>query len=254
AGCFQPAAMPGGTQAVRQPWRNTFAHLEAATGWERCKQEHSGLELIRYLDAKPLAPLTAMIRHGINAPLSSSCGRLFDSVAAAIGLCREAASYEGQAAIELENCADSQALAAPEAYPVAAGIPAGSTPGLLMMSFSPLWEAILDDLERKTPPGVIAARFHNGLVQAIAAMACQIFDRHGQRLEPAVALSGGCFQNKILLEGVCHALQKLGLRVLTHALVPPNDGGLALGQAAAAAARSIARSSLSQGRKARACV
>lgn len=254
AGCFQPAAMPGGSQAVRQPWRNTFAHLDAAIGWERCKHVHSGLELIRYLDTKPLASLAAMIRHGINAPLSSSCGRLFDAVAAAIGLCRDAASYEGQAAIELENCVDSQALAAPEAYPVATIMPAGSSPGLLMMNFRPLWEAILDDLERKTPPGMIAARFHKGLVQAIAAMARQIFDRHGQRLEQAVALSGGCFQNKILLEGVCQALHRLGLRVLTHSLVPPNDGGLALGQAAAAAARFIAWSSSSQGRKARACV
>ena len=110
-GCFPPVTMPGGAQAVRQPWRNTFAHLDAAIGWERCKRNHAGLELVRTLDTKPLATLAAMMHKGINSPRSSSCGRLFDAVAAAVGICQDAVSYEGEAAIALESIADARAMA-----------------------------------------------------------------------------------------------------------------------------------------------
>ncbi|HUZ91807.1 MAG TPA: carbamoyltransferase HypF, partial [Methylocella sp.] len=105
--------------------------------------------------------------------------------------------------------------------------------------FSPLWRAILRNLETGTPAGVMAARFHRGLVRAIVDMVRFIFARENRRLERTVALSGGSFQNKVLLEEVSRALEGLGLTVLTHAEVPANDGGLALGQAAVAAARSM---------------
>ena len=82
-GYFKPVAMPGGAQAVRQPWRNTFAHLDAAIGWERCASDHAQLDIIRFLAARPVAALQAMIRNPINSPPASSCGRLFDAVAAA---------------------------------------------------------------------------------------------------------------------------------------------------------------------------
>jgi hydrogenase maturation protein HypF len=111
--------------------------------------------------------------------------------------------------------------------------------GLMTMDFSPLWRAILEDLEGHSPAAVIAARFHRGLVRAIVAMVCHIFERENRRLERIVALSGGSFQNRLLLEGVSHTLEGLGLTVLTHCQVPANDGGLALGQAAIAAARAI---------------
>jgi hydrogenase maturation protein HypF len=239
-GCFPPVAMPGGAQAVRQPWRNTFAHIEAAIGWERCKREHAGLELVRYLDTKPLDTLGAMMRKGINSPPSSSCGRLFDAVAAAVGICQEAVSYEGEAAIALENIADARALALEDdGYPIPLWMQAPASGGLTTMDFSPLWRAILEDLEGHSPAGAIAARFHRGLVRAIVAMVCQIFERKNRRLERIVALSGGSFQNRLLLEGVSHTLEGLGLTVLTQCQVPANDGGLALGQAAIAAARAM---------------
>jgi hydrogenase maturation protein HypF len=239
-GCFPPAAMPGGAQAVHQPWRNTFAHIEAAISWERCKREHAGLELVRYLDTKPLDTLGAMMRKGINSPRSSSCGRLFDAVAAAVGLCRDAVSYEGQAAIALEGIADGRAIAlADDGYPIALRMQAPAFGGLTTMDFSPLWLAILADLESETPAGVMAARFHRGLVRAIVAMVRVIFEHETRRLERRVALSGGSFQNRLLLEDLSRELQGLGLSVLTHCQVPANDGGLALGQAAIAAARAM---------------
>ena len=240
-GCFPPVAMPGGAQAVRQPWRNTFAHLDAAIGWECCKREHPGLELVRTLDTKPLGTLAAMMSKGINSPQSSSCGRLFDAVAAAVGLCRDTVSYEGEAAIALESIADARALALEDGgYPIPLRSQAPASGGLTTMDLSPLWVAILEDLEGHTPAAVMAARFHRGLVRAIVEMVRHIFERENQRLERIVALSGGSFQNKLLLEGVSHTLEGLGLTVLTHSQVPANDGGLALGQAAIAAARSMA--------------
>ena len=241
AGCFPPVAMPGGAQAMRQPWRNTFAHLEATIGWERCKREHPGLELVRTLDTKPLGTLAAMMRKGINSPRSSSCGRLFDAVAAAVGLCQDAVSYEGEAAIALESITDARALALEdEGYPIPILMHPLDLSGLTTMDLSPLWVAILEDLERDTPAAVMAARFHRGLVRAIVEMVRHIFERENRRLERIVALSGGSFQNKLLLEGVSHTLECLGLTVLTHSQVPANDGGLALGQAAIAAARLMA--------------
>jgi hydrogenase maturation protein HypF len=232
--------MPGGAQAVRQPWRIAFAHLDAAIGWDRCKREHAGLELVRTLDTKPLGTLAAMMRKGINSPQSSSCGRLFDAVAAAVGICQDAVSYEGEAAIALESIADARALALEDGYPIPLRIQAPASGGLTTMDLSPLWVAILEDLEGHTPAAVMAARFHRGLVRAIVEMVRHIFERENQRLERIVALSGGSFQNKLLLEGVSHTLEGLGLTVLTHSQVPANDGGLALGQAAIAAARSMA--------------
>ncbi len=238
-------AMPGGAQAVRQPWRNAYAHLDAAIGWDRCRRDYASLECVRFLEAKSLSTLRAMTKKGINSPLSSSCGRLFDAVAAVIGTCREAASYEGQAAIELEALADEaladdDAFAEPEGYPITIrmdGVRWSSE--LPAFELSGMWQALLEDLARHAPPGVIAARFHRGLAQAVVAMAALLLDRKAARLEQIVALSGGSFQNKLLAEEVCRGLQGHGVRVLMHSQVPTNDGGLSLGQAAIAAARSI---------------
>jgi hydrogenase maturation protein HypF len=246
-GFLPPVAMPGGTQAVHQPWRNAFAHLDATIGWERCKQKHSRLELVRYLGSKPLDTLAAMMGKGINSPLSSSCGRLFDAVAAAIGACRDAVSYEGQAAIELEAMADATALALEDGYPVHI-LTQPSTKDTVRMDFSALWRAVLNDLESHAEPAVMAARFHRGLAKAVAEMASRIFEQRSGKLEPMVALSGGSFQNKLLLDGVSDGLENLGLTVLTHSEVPANDGGLALGQAAVAAARSMAGQNAMRGR------
>jgi hydrogenase maturation protein HypF len=217
--CFKPVAMPGGARAVREPWRMTYAHLRAAGCWP--DRVDPGLRA--FLADKPLAVLDGMIDRGINAPLASSCGRLFDAVAAVIGICRDRAYYEGQPAIELE------ALAQPDersAYAFAIERQAGR----LILDPSPMWHALLAD---SAPPPVKAARFQNGLAIALVDMIdglCTGFGIH------TVALTGGALQNGWLLERMTERLSRHGTRVLTHRLVPAGDGGLALGQAAVAAA------------------
>ena len=226
-----PVAMPGGAQAIRQPWRSAYAQLDAAIGWDEVRRARRRLDVVRFLEAKPLAALDAMMRKSLNCPLSTSCGRLFDAVAAILGICREAVTYEGQAAIELECLVDAPALAAAAGYRI----------DLRTKVLTPFWQALLDDLEHGVPAAVIAVRFHRGFGHAVVNMARLLFETEGDKLEPIVALSGGSFQNKMLLGLVSGALRDLGLTVLTHRQVPANDGGLSLGQAAVAAARSIGR-------------
>ena len=112
---LRPVAMPGGAQAVRQPWRNLYAHLMDAIGWAGLTARFSALDLHAYLDGKPRALLDAMIAKQINAPPASSCGRLFDAVAAALGICRERQAYEGEAAMRLEALAERARSSAADA-------------------------------------------------------------------------------------------------------------------------------------------
>jgi hydrogenase maturation protein HypF len=202
------------------------------------------LELYKFLDAKPRQTLDQMSAKQINAPLASSCGRLFDAVAAAMGLCRDQAHYEGQGAMELEAlvCEDTLHNEYDElAYPFA--IPNLPKSGLPYIEPIAMWNALLGDLHMKTPPPIMAARFHKGLAKIIAEMVRRLIgsqERAGQDIK-TVALSGGCFQNKILLEQVTTRLTATNstLNIISQARVPANDGGLSLGQAAIAAARHI---------------
>ncbi|MBI1180646.1 MAG: carbamoyltransferase HypF [Alphaproteobacteria bacterium] len=232
-GAFPAVPMPGGIQAIRQPWRSAWAHLDAALGWERCAGRYGARGIVRHLCGRPLDTLRAMQRKGLNTPYSSSCGRLFDAVAATVGICRAEMAYEGQAAIELEALAAGAEPAAVRPYPI--GLRADEAP--LRFDLAPLWAAILDDLEADVPVAVVAARFHAGLVSAIVEMADRLFERCGDGLDRTVALSGGVFQNRLLFEGLERALEARGFAVLSHRQVPANDGGLSLGQAAVAAAR-----------------
>jgi hydrogenase maturation protein HypF len=245
-GTFKPVALLGGAQAMREPWRNTHAHLLAEMGWAAFKLNFEELELCHYLETKPLAALAAMLTDERLAPRASSCGRLFDAVGAAVGVCRERASYEGQAAIELEALVDRATLEQETddlAYPFSVPRLGGDSTRKGMPYIEPLamWQALLGDLVLNTPAGVIAARFHKGLARAIVSMVCRLRRQHmrADDVPPfdAVALSGGVFQNAILLEQVASRLAGEGLRVLMHARVPANDAGLALGQALIDAAR-----------------
>jgi hydrogenase maturation protein HypF len=238
-GHFKPVAMPGGAQAVREPWRNTFAHLDAALGWKRCAAEYPQLDIVRFLADRPLTTLQAMIRNNINSPLASSCGRLFDAVAAAVGICRERAGYEGQAAIELEACVDECLLEREEGYPFLIGIdlpPPGEHrgEGPLTLDSRPMWLMLLRDLAEGMPASIMAARFHRGLAGAVVEMAARLVDG-----AQTAVLSGGVFQNRVLLELVTAGLRGRGFRVLAPRRVPANDGGLSLGQAVIAAARQL---------------
>ena len=236
--CLKPVAMPGGAQAVREPWRNLYAHLDASMGFTAFETEFSGIPLASYLRAKPGATLAAMIAKGLNSPLASSCGRLFDAVAAAAGICPDAASYEGEAAMRLEAllfghgfaCADER-----DAYPFAVVASHGATPAYL--DPAPMWQQLCVDLRNDAPAAAIARRFHHGLAHAVAGLASTLAGGSARRRFDTVVLSGGCLQNRFLAEALFRRLQAAGLRILLHARVPCNDGGLALGQCAIAAAR-----------------
>jgi len=229
---FRPIPMPGGAQAMREPWRNTWAHLNTAFGWEQVRDRYPDLDIVRSLETKPLKGLQTMAGKGLNSPMASSCGRLFDAVAAALGVCRERVSHEGQAAMELES------LAAPEFHREAGnGYSHELREGEIgTLEWRRLWDGLLEDLHRGVAPATIAARFHQGLALAVAETAVALCQESGL---DTVVLGGGVFQNRLLLEGVVGALRRADVRVLSPEKVPANDGGLALGQAAIAAARVI---------------
>lgn len=240
-GTFKSVRMLGGEQAIKEPWRNTYAHLMAELGWARFAMNYEELDLYQYLARKPRVTLDQMLARGINSPPASSCGRLFDAVAAALGLCPDRVSYEGQAAVELEQIVDQSTVEREDetlAYPFT--IP--YLKGLNLPYIEPLamWHALLGDLILKTPRPVMAARFHKGLANVICAMAEKLTRvEEGERTVHHIALSGGVFQNRVLFELVTAKLEGLGFTVFSHRQIPPNDGGLALGQAAVAAARTL---------------
>lgn len=231
-GHLKPVAMPGGTQAILEPWRNLFAQLDAADGWEVMHTRYPNLDLIRRLSAKPLGLLRTLIERGLHAPLSSSAGRLFDAVAAALNLGGERITYEGQAAIELEALAASAMDAIEMSYPFTTT----AGPSGMILDAAPIWSALCHDLAQGVAPAQIAARFHAGFAAAIVDLTRLLAEQHGLR---TVALSGGVMQNKLLLEQLDTGLRTAGLRVLMPQHVPANDGGLALGQACVAAACSL---------------
>jgi hydrogenase maturation protein HypF len=237
AGHLDPVPMPGGMAAIRQPWRMAAAYLDAAYG----DSLPAGLAVAER-NAGPWADVVALARRGVNAPVTSSAGRLFDAVAALLGV-RDAINYEGQAAIELEQWADPSEKGA---YPVAVEACAGggggqrdgglraTEAGPVRVRGADLVRAAAEDLVAGTAPAVVAARFHRGMAAAIAGVCRLLRERSGLG---TVALSGGVFQNLLLLGQAVDLLEDAGFRVLTHARVPPNDGGISLGQAVVAAAR-----------------
>ncbi|MCK7612901.1 carbamoyltransferase HypF [Roseibium sediminicola] len=223
-GHFQPVPLPGGAAAIREPWRNLVAHLRAAFGTSY--REHlDGTGLSEALSGKNTGMLEQMMERGVNAPLSSSAGRLFDAVAAALGISFDRQSFEGEAGMRLE------ALARPfmdeeMAYPLDI---AGGEP--LRLCFAPLWRALLTDLRKGVSPGRISARFHLGLVEGVVGILLRVDAKTGD----AVMLSGGVLQNALLRERLPDKLRRERFKTITHWTVPANDGGLALGQAAIAA-------------------
>ncbi|MDZ8069418.1 MAG: carbamoyltransferase HypF [Nostoc sp. DedQUE08] len=232
---FKPVAMIGGEQAIYQPWRNTYAQLVAANLWNDCEQKYTDLEIVKFLKSKPLQLLNQLIDKKINSPPASSVGRLFDAVAAAIGIYRDECSYEGQAAIALEAIVDVSSLNNDKEtliYPFNFSF----LDSIYCIDPRPMWQALLNDLQQQIPQTVIAAKFHQGLANAIVKMVQHLSQ---ENLINQVALTGGVFQNCILLEQVSKRLQTLGIKVLTHSLIPTNDGGLSLGQAVIAAAQLI---------------
>ena len=231
---LRPVAMLGGDRASLEPWRNLYAHLVAGPGWATFEQRFAGLPVYAQLAAKPRAVLDGMLAGAVNSPLASSCGRLFDAVAAALGIAFERQAYEGEAATRLEAAVDPVALAEADALAYPFAIARGD--GLRLLEPHEMWLALLDDLARGTPAGTIAARFHRGLARALTRLVVALAADHAF---DTVALTGGCFQNRILLEQVAGRLRAEGFIVLAHARIPTNDGGLSLGQAVVAAAHAL---------------
>jgi len=195
-----PVRLPGGDRAVEQPWRMAVSWLLEA-GWDGP---------LPGPDRRRAEQVAELVRTGLSSPLTTSMGRLFDAVAALCGL-RDEVTYEGQAAIELEACADPAERGAYE------------MPGL---DARPAILAVAEDAARGVDPAAISARFHNAVARATAE-ACA---------EELVVLSGGVFQNRRLLTATRDALESAGHRVLVPERLPPNDGGISYGQAAIAAA------------------
>jgi hydrogenase maturation protein HypF len=211
-----PVCLPGGDAASRQPWRMAASHLDAAYAGD-----------IPELDVQrrqgPLwDQVLSVARVGLNSPMTSSAGRLFDAVSAILGL-RDVLSYEGQAAIELEQVADP-AERGSYAVPVNGAV----------VDVSALVRAVVEDLGSGVPVPLIAARFHNALADVIGSVCDRLREVHALT---TVALSGGVFQNSLLMARTLDRLEGRGFQVLTHRQVPCNDGGISLGQAAVAAAR-----------------
>ncbi len=216
---LRPFRLPGGDAAIKEPRRVAFALLWEIYGEEVAEWEH--LAPVAALSPQERRILLQMLRRGVNAPTTTSMGRLFDAVAALLDLHQEV-SFEGQAAMALEFAVGQRVKST---YPVAWRYQ-GS--GIGYWDWGEMVEGMLEDMRRGTPPDVIAAKFHDTLVTWIVQVAREVGT-------PRVALTGGVFQNRVLTEWAAAALREAGFQVLLHRQVPPNDGGISLGQIAIAA-------------------
>jgi hydrogenase maturation protein HypF len=230
---LRPFPLPGGERAMREPRRSALGLL-----WQAGLLEHPGAAgLRRQFSAEELRLLEQSLASQCNAPRTSSAGRLFDAVAALLALVAVAshgvASHEAQAGLALQAAAGraeaTVGSAVTGAYPLplrpagACGAGEGEAPALL--DWVPLLRALLDDIHAGQPPELCALRFHNGLITGLAAAVEALLPE-----ATAVALAGGCFQNRCLLEGVIGALRARGRRPCWSERLPLNDGGLAAGQ------------------------
>ncbi|HEY84749.1 MAG TPA: carbamoyltransferase HypF, partial [Chloroflexi bacterium] len=236
--------LPGGDAAVKEPRRVALALLWELYGEAALAQDD--LTPIQSFTSTEKRLLGQMLKKQFNAPLTTSAGRLFDGVAALLSL-HQQVSFEGQAAMALEYLADKRVT---DAYQLPLTKAEGRRmkdeenkhssfilhPSALILDWLPMLDALLQDLRAGVDAAVISARFHNGLVEAIVSTAELIG-------ETKVALSGGCFQNRFLTEGATQRLRQTGFKVLLHRQVPPNDGGISLGQIAVAAAKMRKKSS-----------
>ncbi|PZF76470.1 carbamoyltransferase HypF [Aestuariivirga litoralis] len=213
---FPVVPLPGGDAAARQPWRNAVAQLDATLGWEAV----AGSPALRHLASKNATALRRSFALS-GAHRTSSAGRLLDALAALLGLCVDEQSYEGEAAMLLEACAARST----------SGGSYGAERCATGPSWAPLLRGVLDDLERGTAAEIIARRAHDTVIAGVVSQVEAIRDAHAIN---RVALSGGCFNNVLLSDGISDALAARGFSVLVHRGLPPGDGGLAAGQALAA--------------------
>jgi hydrogenase maturation protein HypF len=218
-------SLPGGEQAIHQPWRMAAVYLAQAYGDAFLELD---IPFVQRLDHAKWRMLSQMIDRGINSPSTSSLGRLFDAVAALLGL-HDTVLYEGQAAIELEIVAvkDDQIHPYPFTIRRQALMPA-------ILDAAPMIRAIVRDIQQGLPISQIAKRFHHSIAELLVTISSDVRVQTGLN---CVALSGGVFQNRLLLEMLMQRLHEMDFQVYINRRVPPNDGGISLGQLAVAAAR-----------------
>jgi hydrogenase maturation protein HypF len=219
---FRTFRLPGGEKAIREPSRTAIGLLYEIFGESVFSRDD--LIPLQEFSEQDRKILQGMLNKRINAPLTSSVGRLFDAIASIVGL-RQHSSFEGQAAMELEYSLDG--VMTEDRYPfriAESGV--GSKEMPYVIDWSPILLEILEDVMEKNPPGKISAKFHNTLAEIILAVAKRVREKR-------VVLSGGCFQNKYLTERTIQLLKDEGFRPYWHQRVPPNDGGIVLGQTAA---------------------
>jgi hydrogenase maturation protein HypF len=226
AAAFRKFRLPGSTPAIKEPRRTALGVLYEMLGKRVFEQRDS--TPVRFFSDQEISILSQMLQKGIQSPWTSSVGRLFDAVASLSGL-RQLIKFEGQAAMELEFSIGSENTG--EAYPFsvsneADSAPSGSVSGMIV-DWEPMIRAILQDVTDAIPLARISIKFHNTLVEVIVEVARRVS-------EERVVLTGGCFQNKYLLEHAVRRLEAEGFRPYWHQRVPPNDGGIALGQIFAA--------------------
>jgi hydrogenase maturation protein HypF len=215
--------LPGGEQAIQYPARTAVGLLFEVFGHDLWGQR--GLPPIDFFSAEEQRILSAMMEKGINSPRASSAGRLFDGVSSLLGI-RQEVRFEGQAAMELEFATEVQEEALSYPFLLSQKDEGDSGPGTVV-DWQPMIFRILQDLDSKPTIGYIAAKFHRTLSDMILAFARQVGFR-------SVVLTGGCFQNRLLLESAVISLRQEGFRPYWHRRFPPNDGGIALGQVIAA--------------------
>jgi hydrogenase maturation protein HypF len=228
---FQRAAhldyvsLPGGDAAAKFPWRMALSYLHKTYGDELFNLP---IKFARELKREDANIVFQMITKGVNSPLTSSCGRLFDAISSLIGL-RQKIAYEGQAAMELEMC---QNLSEKGEYPWAIE----EKKGHLILLTSDIIQSAVEDIKARISRGIISRRFHNTLVDMFTGTCIRLRESSGI---DHVAMSGGSFQNVTLLNGLSHSLISNGFKVFTQKVVPSNDGGLSLGQAVCAGLRYV---------------
>jgi hydrogenase maturation protein HypF len=214
-GHLMEVRLAGGDRAALEPYRTSLSWLYAIYGRGAAEQE-----VVRRWDGKKVTILLEMLQKGTNSPWTSSLGRLFDAANALMGL-RQMVSFEGQAAMELESLA-SVDVTGGYAYTIE------DSHGTAIIDPRPMLKGMIRDLASRLPREVVAARFHNTAAEFIARLCHRLSKAAGLR---EVVLSGGCFQNRFLVNRLCHRLAREDLKFYLHHQVPPNDGGLSLGQA-----------------------
>jgi hydrogenase maturation protein HypF len=223
---FEYVPMPGGAAAIHEPWRMAVSYLAHHFGSEFRKMK------LPFLERIPAAKLDLLLQareRRVNSPLTSSCGRLFDAVAAIAGI-RNTVTYEAQAAIELEMAISDADFGSEDAYNF--GLLRESNNAATIINTRPLFEALIEDVLRQRTASEISAKFHNGLINLFVQIAKKL--RSDTSLN-RVCLSGGTFNNLYLTTHLVSRLSSAGFEVFTQNEVPAGDGGLSLGQAIVAA-------------------